>query len=279
MSKPSWVADENRRIFEAGRYLSRGRGWIDMSGAIDKAIHSARLYRPDELVGLLKKDPVRPGGELPRIDVVEGKTGATGRWLAEKANGPVAVLNFASARNAGGGYRRGARAQEEDLCRCSALYPTLLKQPDYYTANRNQNSLLYTDHIIYSDAVPFFRNEKYEYLERPVPLSVITAPAPNAGEFLRREPTRQMELEQAVRRRAGMVLAVAEDQGIRNLVLGAWGCGVFQNGPEVVADAFGRHLESTRFRGSFDRIVFGIYAGGLPGQVSLEVFGQRFGER
>ena len=80
-----------------------------------------------------------------------------------------------------------------------------------------------------------------------------------------------------MRRRAGYVLTVAHVNGARNLVLGAWGTGVFKNDPELVADAFGQWLESPRFAGAFDRVVFAIYAAGLPGQVSLEVFRQRFG--
>ncbi len=34
----------------------------------------------------------------------------------------VAVLNFASASNPGGGVVKGSSAQEECLCRCSSLY-------------------------------------------------------------------------------------------------------------------------------------------------------------
>ena len=34
----------------------------------------------------------------------------------------VAVHNFASATNPGGGVTRGSSAQEECLCRCSVLY-------------------------------------------------------------------------------------------------------------------------------------------------------------
>ena len=55
-----------------------------------------------------------------------------------------------------------------------------------------------------------------------------------------------------------MVLAAAQDAGARDLLLGAWGCGVFCNDPVVVADAFGEWLESPRFAGAFDRVVFAI---------------------
>jgi uncharacterized protein (TIGR02452 family) len=274
MGRFAWVAQENERLFEEGRYLSPGRMRVDLFGPLQKALNNTKLYRPDELTGLLKRSAA-PEGEPPKIEVVEGKTAETAKRLTR--NGKTALLNFASARNPGGGYKRGAQAQEEDLCRCSALYPTLLKQPDYYSANRSQGSLLYTDHIIYSDAVPFFREDnKYEYLESVVPLSVITAPAPNAGEHLRRDPTDGATVKATLVRRAGFILAVAEDQGIRNLVLGAWGCGVFRNDPEVVADAFGQWLEGPRFRGTFDRVVFGIYAAGLDGKVNLEAFRLRF---
>ncbi len=122
------------------------------------------------------------------------------------------------------------------------MYPCLLQQPTYYEINRSHASLLYTDHIIYAPKVPWFRTRSRELLESFFLASVITAPAPNAGQALGRDPTAGAKIEEALRRRAGYVLAVARDNGHRSLLLGAWGCGVFRNNPSMVADAFGQSL-------------------------------------
>ena len=104
---------------------------------------------------------------------------------------------------------------------------------------------------------------------------MITAPAPNAGVVLSRESDALPRIEAALRRRAGLVLAVAADNGHRTVLLGAWGCGVFRNDPALVADAFGKWLESDKFAGAFDRAVFAIYDSSKD-QATLSAFMQRF---
>ncbi len=188
------------------------------------------------------------------------------------------LLNYASARNPGGGFINGAKAQEEDLARCSGLYLCQLKQPEYYAANRSQDSLLYTDRLIYSPRVPWFRTYSRELLDDYFLASVITAPAPNAGQVLRRDAKAQPDIERVLRRRAGYVLAVARDNGHRSLLLGAWGCGVFCNDPSMVADAFGQWLESPRFHGCFDRVVFGVYDISKS-KDTLRAFQRRFADK
>ncbi len=96
-------------------------------------------------------------------------------------------------------------------------------------------------------------------LEEPFLASVITSPAPNAGEHLARHPDQRAELQRALEHRAGTVLAAARDRGHRVLLLGAWGCGVFRNDPTAVARTFRTWLEGPTFAGCFDRVVFGIY--------------------
>lgn len=267
------IARANQEIIAHGGYRAPSGREVALHAAVARARAGTRLYRPEELGALLERDG--PGGAPPRVEVWTDKTGEAARRLAQQGGGPVALLNFASARNPGGGYLRGARAQEEDLSRCSALHEALLTQPGYYEANRACRSLLYTDHIIYSPRVPFFRDEGYELLEEAIPLAVITAPAPNAGEVLRRDADAGPAIETALRRRAGMVLAVAADRGQRQLVLGAWGCGVFRNDPSLVADAFGTWLVDPRFAGAFDRVVFAVWSRGGEGP-TLDAFRARF---
>ncbi len=266
------MAEETLGIVEAGGYAAPSGVWRAIQPAIDAAVAGTRLRRPDDHPDLSLA--AAPGGARTRV--VEGTTQAWARRLVQdEGREDLALLNFASARNPGGGFLNGARAQEEDLARCSALYACQLTQPGYYEANRSEASLLYTDHLIYSPRVPFFRERSRELLEEPFLASVVTAPAPNAGQVLRRDPAAGPAIEATLRRRAGQVLAFARDEGHRTLLLGAWGCGVFRNDPVVVADAFGRWLEREPFATAFDEVVFAVYDP-TPEQPNLRAFQRRF---
>jgi uncharacterized protein (TIGR02452 family) len=227
---------------------------------------------------------VRPGetdGYSPRrvhgacaFEITGETTGVAARRLvADHAH--VAVLNFASAKNPGGGFLGNAKAQEEDLARASALYPCLLTQRAYYDHHRASDSMLYSDHLIYSPAVPFFRGDDGGLLEEPFRVAVLTSAAPNAGEALRRDPRAHGAIRDALVQRARVVLDVAAHHGHRVLVLGAWGCGVFRNDPRVVAEAFGAWLEGPRFAGVFERVVFAVYDRSAA-QTNLGAFRARF---
>lgn len=275
------VAQETLAILENGGYITDSGISVEIASAQRTAVAGTHLYTPEKLHALLTVShgcpDINPASKTDLTIEVTGETTqvAAHRLAHLEGCSDLVLLNFASARNPGGGFISGAKAQEEDLSRCSGLYPCLLTQPAYYVANRKQSSLLYTDHIIYSPHVPFFRTSSQHLLPQLFLASVITAPAPNAGEVLRHHPDAGSAIEQTLRRRAGMVLAIARANGHRTVLLGAWGCGVFQNDPDMVADIFANWLNSPAFNNCFNRVVFAVDDARKDKQV-LRAFEARF---
>lgn len=269
------VAQETLEIIKSGKLPTKLGASIDFAAEQANAVNGTRLYRPEQLQTLLQSAASEQSFKLV-VEVTDETTQIAAQRLTQLDGiNDVVLLNFASARNPGGGFINGAKAQEEDLSRCSGLYPCLLTQPTYYDENRKHDSYLYTDHIIYSPNVPFFRTASENLLDYLFFASIITAPAPNAGVFLSHQPENNLEVLDALKRRAGMVLSVARDNNHRNLILGAWGCGVFRNDPEQVADVFGDWLESSSFQGCFDRVVFAVYHT-AKNKETFTAFQQRF---
>ena len=269
------VARETLALLERGTY-EVDQEQFDISGSIAAAVDGTELLLPDEIATLAGRPHI---GERDTTVAVTGETTQiAARRLAQRADcGHLAALNFASARNPGGGFIKGAKAQEEDLARCSALHPCLVSDAvaEYYAANRAQSSMLYLDHIIWSPAVPFFRARSRDEPEAPFAVSVITSPAPNAGQYLARVPGRADEVHHTLRRRAHQVLALAADRSVDTLVLGAWGCGVFRNDPEIVAETFGALLDGP-FAGTFGHVCFAVYDRSKS-QANRTAFDRRFG--
>jgi uncharacterized protein (TIGR02452 family) len=244
------LANETLRIIADGRYLAKG-GFVEIGAAIRSAVSGTVTYKPGDVAARQKS-----GTPSHRVEVTNETTSSAGRRLAiDEKESRVCVLNFASARKPGGGFLGGAKAQEEDLARASALYACLEPQRAYYDANRAHGSTLYTDHVIYSPDVPFFRDDRGSLVAPPAMLSVITAPAPNAGTI---DESERAQLRPTLERRAGIVLEIAAKHGHRVLVLGAWGCGVFRNDARHVAETFRAHLDA-RYGGVFDRVVFAVW--------------------
>jgi uncharacterized protein (TIGR02452 family) len=212
-----------------------------------------------------------PGGELfarTRVQVSNETTLAAARRLVEDGLAPVA-LNFANGVHPGGGFLGGARAQEEVLCRSSALYATLEGDPMYAEhARRPQPDS--TDWAIYSPDVPVFRADDGRVLARPWLLGVITCAAPFAPAI--GQPAAGDLLHKRIRR----VLAIARAYEHSALVLGAWGCGAFRNDPLRTARDFRRALEG-EFSGAFSDVVFAI-TDWSPERRFLGPFRKVFGE-
>lgn len=236
------IAHDTVAISERGSYSTPAG---EVAVAVTPAVEGTRLHLPDEVL------PLPPETGEARIDVTNESTLDASRRLG----GDVAALNFASARNAGGGFLNGAQAQEESLARASALYPCLRAAGEFYAYHRAHEDLTYTDRVIYSPRVPVFKDDEGTLLPEPYEVSFLTAAAPNLAAVLRNQPERADGVPLALLRRAIRVLHVAASHGHRRLVLGAWGCGVFGNDPATVARIFGLALRDNRY---FEHVVFAV---------------------
>lgn len=206
------IAQQTEDIVAAGAYRASGGRAVSIAAAVEAARAGTRMYGP----GPVRTPAGAPAG-TPSASTLFQVTGESSMEAARRLAGeggprpagPVAVLNFASARNPGGGYLNGAQAQEEALCRASALYTCLLRARQFYDHHRAHRDPLYTDRVIHSPAVPVFRDDRGALLDEPYTAGFLTAAAPNAGVVLRTAPERAAELPGALAVRAERVLETA----------------------------------------------------------------------
>ncbi len=258
-----------------------------LSDSVKRSVSQTKLYREDEY-------PALPATEVPltEISVTASRSfEAAIRLRKEFPSEKIAVHNFASATNPGGGVTKGSRAQEECLCRCSTLYPVLSSEylyREFYQFHRARGDVRYTDACIYTPDILIIKSD--EDLPQRLPedqwctVDVITCAAPN----LRAKPYNRMnpgtgsavsvtdeELLAIHKKRARHMLTVAAANGARVLVLGAFGCGAFQNNPEIVAQAYKDIMPE--FERYFRKIEFAVYCTPRD-QKNYQVFRRILGE-
>jgi len=253
------LAQETLAIVEKGSYqLGDGR-IVSIADAVRGCVDGTKLLRPHDLAKMRDEVLARPDRLESVVIEVENETTLAGvARLLRDTSEPVAALNFASAKNPGGGFLSGSQAQEESLARSSALHASLMSAWDYYEQHRRGSSSLYSDSMILSPGCPIFRDDAGDLLSNFQLATFITAAAPNAGAVMANEPENVGRIPEVLANRAQYVLALAASRGYRHLVLGAWGCGVFRNDPKTVADVFMALLGSPSWSNRFSRVVFSI---------------------
>jgi len=249
------LAQEAVSIGESRKYVTR----------------SGRINQLPKERGSTYHPPDQPLRELPQrrrdtvIEVTEESTLAClGRHRHPVLR--IAALNFASAKNPGGGFLRGTKAQEESIARASTLYAGIKGSP-YYEANTFHPGL-YTDGIIWSPEVWVFRDDHGFLLDEPYSGAFITSPAVNHNSLRSGDLS---QVQAVMVRRGRRILEVASHYMVDTLILGAWGCGVFGNDPSFVAQMFANHLNGD-FNGVFGKVVFPIYGGGGSHRAFKAVF-------
>lgn len=228
----------------------------NLKQAIQNSVKATVFYKADDYPPLPK-----PRFKTTKISVVKKRSLDAAISMQRKhLELNIAVHNFASATNPGGGVKHGSRAQEEALCRCSTLYPVLNTKDNwnrYYSVNRELANPLYDDACIYTPEIIICKSDT----DKPVRLprdkwdlvDVITIAAPN----LRHLDISDDELFALHETRLRHMFSVVAHHGADIFITGAFGCGAFQNNPKVVASVYKKILPE--FEGFFKEIVFAIY--------------------
>lgn len=250
------IARRTLEVIENGGYQNNLGETVSIKYETEAAVKNSKLFRTEDFPEQfeLTKNETETSFEVTDETTLE----AAKRICRENADENPFVLNFASAKNPGGGFLNGAQAQEESLARSSALYPCLSANFAMYEYNRQGDSCLYSDLMIYSPRVPVFRNDDGSLTEKPYLVTFLTSPAVNAGVVRQKEPQKIHLIEPVNRERARKFLWVANREGHQTLILGAWGCGVFQNDPLEIASMF-KDLLTDEFANCFARVIMAIY--------------------
>lgn len=211
-----------------------------------------------------------PRYERPAERVVSAKRSFEAARRYAEAGKKVCVLNFASSVCPGGGVTYGSQAQEESLCRVSSLYPALSDERAKPFYDRHWQMIRSgtmkrenRDDCIYTPGVVVLREDEGDESLLPevsrFAVDVVTCAAPDLRETedgSQYAPTRE-ELLALLARRWRRIMAAAAANGAEALILGAFGCGVFANPPQLVAEAF--ELAAADIDRCFETVEFAVY--------------------
>ena len=173
----------------------------------------------------------------------------------------IVILNFASYKNPGGRFIDGSSAQEEALCHDSFLYNVLKELMDYYNWNREHlNRGLYTDRAIYTPNVRFFDKDGNTTVA-----DVITCAAPNRSLMFRYNAFTDEENTKVLESRVEFLrdIAYLSSGDAREIILGAWGCGVFRQDPKVVGEKIAK---------AFAKSPYNLVTFAIPDDTNLKPF-------
>lgn len=233
--------ERNIKVFKENRQLAKTK-YIEET---ENLIANTKVYKKP----LTCKVPEHIG----KCEILFDRKDTITSTLYYTRNGyKVCALNFADALTPGGLVCQGEVTQEEDLCRCSNLYESLLKQEcrqDYYEYNRGLGTRNYSDRVIYSEGVTLLRESlNYTLLDEPLKCDIVTSPAPiYVGD--------KKGYYRIIENRIRGFLKVVASKRVNVVILGAWGCGAFGGDARIVGKAFAKVLQEFR---NFDKVIFSV---------------------
>ncbi|KAK8838960.1 hypothetical protein M9Y10_032420 [Tritrichomonas musculus] len=251
------IFNENKAIVAKGSYQPNYSKPIDIKQDLDYSIQHTRTILSDHQPTLEPtKKRFGKASIYDKIEVTRETTFAAAIRMKKDYSKKVCVLNFASATKPGGGVLNGRNAQEESLARQSTLYFSLVEQKEFYEHNKNDYSPFGNDDMIYSPNVLIIRDDN-NVLIKPIKVSVISAVAVNCSE-LNQTKNQSQNVFDIMKKRCRRILDICVDKGNDVIVLGAFGCGVFENSPKMISQIFKEILIDDFYGMNFKRIIFAI---------------------
>lgn len=252
--KRKQIAEENLKIMKIGYYKK-----YDILQDVATSTMDAKFYSEEVLDEIVLKQTSIEGDKnivtVTQNDVVKELMTLKEKYPTEK----IAVLNCASARNAGGGFLNGSLSQEEALAYASTMFGVLKDRKDFYKNPKHLRNGLYSHSMIYAPNVVFIRDENHVLVE-PYLVDMIVSTAVNLGDLKEKGLAEEVkQANQVMRERIERIVALAKENKVEVLVLGAFGCGVFKNNPYVVSNIFKEVLNMPAYRSAFKEVVFPIY--------------------
>jgi len=237
-------------IFEAGEYTVDGK---KVSVKLSKEEQrKVQVLLPEDMEGIYKKtdlnrEPIK-GRCMHGCENIDSFSCAR-KLVQQDPDRRVLVLNLASSVHPGGGVRKGATAQEEDLCRKSSLLLSLesLEAGRYYKYNRNLHSFMGSNALILTPDVEIIKDDRGNLLEESVVVSVMTCAAPRIRDGL--EGLTKQEYKDLIYKRIHTMITAAAYWGYEVLVLGAFGCGAYGNDARLISDLFYKVLKGFEYNG------------------------------
>ena len=280
------IGEETLKVQQKESYTCQGLVY-DLSENIEETAENSVFHPPNDplIAGWLDQQRMQFLSSSPTyVSVLQMSALGAARVLEDifksnpEARGSIGVLSFAGPSEPAKKVSSGFDSQETSIARSTTLC-SALRAPEgrkYYQVTPSPG--YHTHAILFCPGVTVIRNDNGGF-SAPYEIDIVNCAAVNAGK-VRQGDTRNRSgvsvengIEDEMEERMGRILYVFERRGVRNVVLGAFGTGYFNNKVEVVARIWAKLLtdREARFKESFDRVIFAI-----TGQETYRAFHREF---
>jgi uncharacterized protein (TIGR02452 family) len=220
-------------------------------GHLQEMLKGTKVY--DRGVSLPSPRELTKKYEKTDISIAAGKDTISTILEHSGKGDKVAALVFASRHNPLGGYLDGADAQEERCARATNIFPVMA-----ILANTGVYPFPETGGI-YIPGVSIMRTNHNQWLVPAVTSNFIFSAAYRCDKDINKSdrPESPEKYAQGTLEKIQTQLEIAIENHIDVLILGGWGCGVYNNDSAFIAQIYAKALKP--YDGYFKKVVFTVY--------------------